>query len=143
MNTRMIVLVVFALAASACSTVGKQHRTECTPGPNGPPKEIPITIVFTPKEIIDPQTRCARPGDVLRFQLKGKPNILVSVDSSDPGGEWLKGSGKIYDNHKKGVFWVSVPLTALPPEVEEKDFKYDITAGTIVLDPVVRVRHSY
>ncbi len=75
--------------------------------------------------------------------LKGKPNILVSVESSEPGGEWLKGSGKIFGKDKEGVFWVPVPLTALPPETEMKEFKYDITAGPIVLDPVVRVRHSY
>lgn len=144
MNTRLILSLVFILAVSSCSTVGKRHTSECTPGPQGGPKEIPITIVYTPKAIVDPQTRCARPGDVLRFQLRGKPDVLVSVESSEPGGEWLKGNGKIYKSDKEGVFWVPVPLTAIPPETEEKDFKYTIKAtGSPDLDPVVRVRHSY
>lgn len=144
MNIRLMLSLFLALVVSSCTTVGTIHRSECNPGPHGLPREIPITIVYTPNGIVDPGTRCARPGDVLKFKLRGKPGVFVSVESSETGGEWLRGRGKMPEKAKEGVFWVPVPLTAIPPESAGKDFKYTIKAtGLDDLDPVVRVKHTY
>ena len=137
MNKGLAFLLISALVVASCAAGPGVHKTSCDPWPTGNPKEIPIPIVFTPNKIVDPYTSCARPGDVLRFMLNGRPDVVVSVDSDDINAPWLKGSGKIFTGAKEGWFWVSVPLDA-----EEGEFKYTIKAGTIELDPAVRVRHN-
>jgi len=141
MKTRLVLLFIMAFVVSSCAAVPKVHKTACDPGPKGNPREIPVPIVFTPNEITRPDKNaidCARPGDVIRYMLNGPPDISVSVDSDDEAAPWLKGNGKIFPREREGWFYVLVPVGA-----EEGDFKYEITAGSVVLDPVVRVRHAY
>ena len=141
MNTRLMLLVVATLIVASCAVAPRDHKSSCNPGPKGNPKEIPIPIVFTPSEITRPdkdRMDCARPGDVIRFMLNGPPDITVSVDSDDEAAPWLKGSGKVFPRERDGWFYVVVPVGA-----EVGDFKYEITAGSAGLDPVVRVRHAY
>lgn len=141
MKTRLMLLLIATLIFASCTVAPTVHRSSCSPGPKGNPKEIPIPIVFTPSGITRPdkdRIDCARPGDVIRYMLNGPPDITVSVDSDDDAAPWLKGSGKIFPREREGWFYVLVPVGA-----EEGDFKYEITAGTAVLDPEVRVRESY
>lgn len=138
MKLRLTFVLLTAFVVASCASGPAVHKTTCDPGPRGNPKEIPIPIVFTPNKIDDPRTACARPGDVLRFMLNGRPDVVVKIYSDDPDAPWLRGSGKIFPGGKEGWFWVSIPLDA-----EEGEFKYTITAGTIVLDPAVRIRHEY
>jgi len=141
MTTRSMLLVIATLIVASCTVAPTVHKSSCNPGPKGNPKEIPIPIVFTPGDIMRPdkdRMDCARPGDVIRFMLNGPPDITVSVESDDTAAPWLSGSGKVFPREKDGWFYVVVPV-----EAEQGDFKYEITAGSAVLDPVVRVRHAY
>ena len=141
MNPRFLLLLISAVLVTSCAGVSTTHKSGCSPGPKGPSKEIRIPLVFTPQEITKPaKTRqdCARPGDVLVFMLNGRPGVDVEVKSDDVDAPWFEGSNKIYPGNDKGRLWITIPLSA-----KEGDFKYTVTAGAAVLDPAVRVRHSY
>lgn len=139
MLMRMIVSLISILALSACTGLGVTSAKECRTGPHGPPRLVPITIVFTPNKIVEnPGRACARPGDTLWFKLRGPKAKLVTVEGKDVDDAWISGSGK------NRWFFVSVPIDVIPPAVSEKDFNYKITAeGSLDLDPEVRVRHSF
>ena len=112
---------------------------------NRPPKIQVVNINYEGPEIkVSPPMVCARPGDVLKFQLNGSPKTLVTVEGKGVGDEWVSGGG----NHQ--VFFVVVPFDFLPsaesyPEAVKSSF-YTVTAytedGTKILDPEVRVRHN-
>lgn len=104
--------------------------------PNVPPKLVPININYNPQGItVAPDPACARPGDVLQFNFTPPEDALVAVKGKTSEDEWLKGAGK---NHH---FFVNVPLDLLPKGVDEKDFSYGVTAGTVPpLDPVVTIK---
>ena len=141
MKTRLMLLPIATLIVASCTVAPAVHKSSCNPGPKGSPKEIPIPIVFTPSEITRPdkdRIDCARPGDLIRFMLNGPPDITVSVEGDVAVAPWLGGSGKIFPGDREGWFYVLVPLGT-----EDGDFKYEIKAGSAVLDPEVRVRQSY
>ena len=139
MIMRLTVSLICMLALSACTGFGVKSAKECRGGPQGPPRLVPITIVFTPNKIIEnPGQACARPGDMLWFKLRGPGSKLVTVEGKNVDDAWINGKGK------NGWFFVFVRLDVIPPEVDEKVFEYKITAeGSLDLDPEVRVRHSF
>ena len=139
MIMRLIVPLVCVLTLSACTGLGVKSAKECRKGPHGPPRLVPITIVYTPGKIVEnPGRACARPGDTLWFRLKGQPGKLVSVEGKNVDSAWISGSGR------NTWFYVYVPLDIIAPAVAEKDFEYKISAeGSLDLDPVVRVKHNY
>lgn len=141
MNPRPVLLLILMILLTSCTAMPTAHKSLCDPGPRGNAKAIRIPVVFTPQEILKPeQSRvdCARPGDALVFMLNGRPDVEVSVTSDDADATWLNGSGKIFPGREDGWLWITVPASA-----KEGEFKYTIKAGSIVLDPAVRVRHSY
>ena len=141
MNSRLVLLLLAVILSASCTALPTVHKSVCDPGPRGNAKAIRIPVVFTPQEILKPeQSRvdCARPGDALVFMLNGRPDVEVSIESDDVDAPWLNGTGKIFTGNDKGWLWISVPADA-----KEGDFKYTVKAGTIVLDPAVRVRDSY
>ena len=139
MIMRVTVSLICVLALSACTGYGVKSAKECRKGPHGPPRLVPITIVYTPSKVVEnPGRACARPGDTLWFKLKGQPGKLVAVEGKDVADAWISGNGK------NTWFFVPVPLNVLAPAVDEKDFEYKITAeGSLPLDPVVRVKREY
>jgi hypothetical protein len=127
------------MALSACTGFGVKSSKECRKGPHGPPRLVPITIVFTPGKVVEnPGQACARPGDTLWFKLRGPKAKLVTVEGKDVDDAWISGSGK------NKWFFVPVPVDVIPPAVPEEEFNYTITAeGSLDLDPVVRIKHSF
>lgn len=139
MMMRLTLSLICVLAMSACTGFGVKSAKECRSGPSGPPRLVPITIVYTPNKIVEnPGQACARPGDTLWFRLNGQPGKLVSVEGKNVDDAWISGSGKI------GWFFVPVPVNVIPGAVDEKVFEYKISAeGSLDLDPEIRVRHNY
>lgn len=139
MMMRIVVSLICMLALSACTGFGVKSSKECRKGPHGPPRLVPITIVFTPGKVVEnPGQACARPGDTLWFRLNGPKAKLVTVEGKDVDDAWISGSGK------NNWFFVPVPINVILPADTEKVFEYKITAeGSLALDPEVRVRHSF
>ena len=130
---------------------------QAAPGPPGPspsdhgcpgssPGIVPININYNnPDIVVAPDPQSVDEGDVIRFNLIGANDVLVSTAGSTPEGGWLNGSGKKKPgNSASNKFYVCVPTDLFPEGTkpdEEKDFKYDVSAvGHPTLDPVVRVR---
>jgi hypothetical protein len=146
MITRAMILAVAGLALAACTPTPTEETKHCPggQGPQGKPKLIQINIVYTPKGINNPGTKCARPGDVLLFNLQGQPDKQASVSGKTDDDAWINGNGKIFKDKEKGWFVVLVPLNVIPNSMEQKEFSYTIMVdGSPALDPVVRIRHNY
>lgn len=119
-----------ALTMSGCA-VGPS-TDEC---PEPPP--TPITINFTKNTEIKVNPPNAKPhlGNVLKFNLVGDEDTLVTLEGkpSDPESSWISGSGK----GKDGPIYICVK----PDLEEERTYVYKITVdGVGVLDPEVTIR---
>ena len=154
MLIRAIMLVISGAVLGGCmahAQVPTDDTPDLTPdncpqsNENRPPKIQIVNINYEGPEIkVSPPMVCARPGDVLKFQLNGSPKTLVTVEGKGVGDEWVSGGGN------NDSFFVVVPFDFLPsaesyPEAVKSSF-YTVTAhteeGTKILDPEVRVRHN-
>ena len=143
MIARAMLVTIVGLVLGACAPQ-LTFQNVCSPGPQGPPRLIPVNIIYTPDKIVDPGMKCARPGDVLWFRLNGKPDKDASVEGKTANDIWIQGSGKIFPRQREGWFFVPVPVDVIPDNVEEEDFGYTIRVdGSPDLDPEVRIRHNY
>lgn len=141
------VLSVTALGAllQSCAGIsgGSVHAHDC-PGAN--PGIVPITINYQqdPINVVGPN-QTVYEGDVLRFNLIGVDNVLVSTSGKTPDAGWLNASGKTKPKKAKSDrFFVCVPTDLFEGEdrdVMEKKYSYNVDAvGFKQLDPVVPVR---
>jgi len=153
---KQIGIVVLATACAAmlqsCAGVsgksvnpsGKSVNPEDCPGAN--PGIIPINIIYEqePIEVKGPR-HTVYEGDVLRFNLVGADNILVSTSGKNAESGWLNGSGKRKPGNSNSYqFFICVPTDLFegePGTVTLKEYRYNVDAvGLNRLDPVVPVR---
>lgn len=141
----VMLVLVFSGMLQSCAGIpkGAAHPHNC-PGAN--PGIVPIKIDYDkyPIDVIGPN-QTVYEGDVLRFNLIGNDNVLVSTSGKTPDAGWLNGSGKKKPNKANSDrFFVCVPKDLFegePTTVQEKNFGYNVDAeGRPKLDPVVPVR---
>jgi len=142
-----VVLSVTTLGALLQSCAGisgnSVHPHNCQDANEG---AIPINIIYQrePLEVNGPN-QTVYEGDVLRFNLVGRDNVLVSLSGKEPDDGWLNASGKKKPGKANSDrFYVCVPTDLFEDEgrdVMEKDYEYNVDAvGFDQLDPVVPVR---
>ena len=147
-NKALVLLTAAAFTGACAGNKGgppPQDKHNC-PGSN--PGIVPITINYqqSPINVIGPN-QDVHEGDVLRFNLVGANNILVSTSGKTAVDGWLNGSGfKSNGKSNSDRFYVCVPTFLFegePESVTEKDYSYNVDAvGKPQLDPVVPVRRA-
>jgi hypothetical protein len=145
MTIRILMSLALMVSLSACESMaepnaidGEQYILACDNlGSRGDPKKRPVNIHFQAGEITaSPDPICARPGDLLQFNLNGTGVKRVSVVGKKFEDRWIFGAGK------SGFFYVVVPYDLIPEGSEvEKTFFYTIYVGDEKKDPEVRVRN--
>lgn len=138
MSIRPVLSLISVFAMCGCASVASEGPgpDECTTGGPRAPKIKVVNINYMPDPmVVAPNSVCARPGDVLRFKLNGKPSEDVKVQSKVSGVVWLDGGGK------NGSFYIVIPWN-MNAETEQV-FKYKVVYGTKVLDPEVRVKNNH
>jgi hypothetical protein len=136
------VLLLSIALVGACAAPSTTTNHNC-PGAN--PGIVPINVNFIGPTInVEPDSQTANEGDVLRFNLVGADNVLVSTSGKTPDAGWLNSSGKRKPGKAASYqFYVCVPTDLFPDEAksgDEKDFEYNVNAvGKPQLDPKVRI----
>jgi hypothetical protein len=140
----VFVLALGVLLQSCASMSGRAVHPHNCPGAN--PGIVPIKIDYgqNPIDVVGPN-QTVYEGDVLRFNLVGNDEVLVSTSGKTPEAGWLNGSGKKKANKANSDrFYVCVPTDLFegePKSVQQKDYEYNVDAvGRPTLDPVVPVR---
>lgn len=143
MTRQQQIVLLFSIAfVGGCAAPLTTADYDC-PGAN--PGRVPININYrNPTIDVKPDTQLVHEGDVLRFNLVGSNNVLVSIHGKTPEAGWLNGSGKKKPGKSaSNQFYVCVPTDLFGEEAmsgDEKEFSYNVNAvGKPELDPRVRV----
>lgn len=143
-GTAVLALGCGALLQSCAGVSERSDQPFDCPGAN--PGIIPINVIYEkePIEVQGPR-HTVYEGDVLRFNLVGANNILVSTSGKNAESGWLNGSGKRKPGNSNSYqFYICVPTDLFendPITVKLKEYKYNVDAvGFNKLDPVVPVR---
>ncbi len=137
-----VVLLVSIVLVGACAAPPTTTGQLC-PGAN--PGIVSITINYNGAAInVAPDPQTAHEGDVLRFNLVGTNNVLVSTSGKTSDAGWLNSSGKRKPGKPASYrFEICVPTDLFPEDAkkgDEKDFKYNVNAvGKPQLDPMVTI----
>ena len=143
--TAVLSVAAVGLLLQSCAGISASpdHPHGC-PGANQ--GAIPINIIYQrePLQVTGPD-RTVYEGDVLRFNLVGRDNVLVSTSGKTPDAGWLNASGKKKPgNSNSDRFYVCVPTDLFdeePQDLAVKNYYYNVDAvGFEQLDPVVPVR---
>jgi len=140
----MAILALVAGCGSPDKGNGGMDKDHGCPGAN--PGVVPININYQQADIqVNGPNQIVYEGDVLRFNLVGPDNVLVSTSGKSAPDGWLNGSGKRKANNPASErFFVCVPTDLFeddPDAVDEKEYYYNVDAvGHDRLDPVVPVR---
>ena len=141
-----VVLVALCSALLQSCAVAPKGADDSHGCPGASPGIVPININYqqSPIKVVGPNQRVYE-GDVLRFNLIGSDEVLVSTSGKTAEAGWLNGSGKKKaKNANSDRFYVCVPTDLFvdePESVTEKEYAYNVDAvGRPQLDPVVPVR---
>jgi len=150
LETRIMLSVAILALVAGCGSPGKgnggggQASDHGCPGAN--PGIVPININYQQDDIqVNGPNQDVHEGDVLRFNLVGSDDVLVSTSGKSAPDGWLNGSGKKKANNSASErFFICVPTDLFvddPDDVVVKEYYYNVDAvGHDRLDPVVPVR---
>ncbi|HSN51484.1 MAG TPA: hypothetical protein VLS87_03060 [Woeseiaceae bacterium] len=133
-----------ALLQSCAGVSGQSVHPDDCPGANSGIIPININYERDPINVTGPR-HTVYEGDVLRFNLVGADNKLVSTSGKNAEAGWLNGSGKKKSGKANSDrFYICVPTDLFegePDTVTKKEYLYNVDAeGRDRLDPVVPVR---
>jgi len=150
MNRIQLTILLFSLTlfgACAASNGRPPPSTSEHHCPGSNPGIVPININYNGAKInVAPDPQTAHQGDVLRFNLIGNDEVLVSIYGKTPEANWLHGSGKRKDgNAASQKFFICVPTDLFDDEEngdDTKSYGYNVNASDSdntwpELDPIV------
>jgi hypothetical protein len=129
-SNALLVLLIAVLAQAPWTLIEPP-----TPCPDANPGFVQINIFYNSTTTSAPSIKIAHHGDVLKFNLLGKPDVNVEVTGKESDDQWINKNG----NEKH--FFVCVPSEIDHPH----DYEYSVDPDDTppfeppLLDPVVRI----